>query len=70
MAKLISVSDDIYAALTSIKGEESYSKAIRALLAKRSNKADVMAYFGKGGVDPKMMKETKKLWSKWSEKYA
>ena len=70
MAKIISVSDDVYTALTKLKGKESYSKVIRKLVLKRTNKDEILSFFGKGGVDVKKVKSLGTLWRKWSEEYA
>lgn len=71
MSKLISVSDDVYETLTNLKNkEESYSKVIRNLITTKSNKEKILSFYGKGGVDTKKIEELKKIWKKWSEKYA
>ncbi|MBS3148355.1 hypothetical protein J4219_05705 [Candidatus Woesearchaeota archaeon] len=70
MARIISVSDDVYAHLTKLKGKESYSKAIRELIATKSNKEHILNFFGKGGVDAKKVKELDGSWRKWSEEFA
>jgi len=71
MSKLISVSDDVYAALKQKKGDESYSSAIRKLInPPSSNKEAVLRFYGKGGIDKEMIKEVQKAWKQWSEKYA
>jgi len=44
MARLITVSDEIYENLSRIKGKRSFSEIIRALLSKRSG--DVMRFAG------------------------
>jgi len=70
MAKIISVADDVYKELKRLKGKESYSKIIRKLFLRKTNKEEIMGFFGKGGVDPKKLKELDHLWRKWSEEYA
>jgi len=70
MSKLINVSDDVYKELSKIKGSGSYSIVITGLLRKKSNKEEVLKQFGKGDVDDRRMKELKKGWKNWSEKYA
>ena len=70
MSQLINVSDDVYDELTRLKGKESYSKVIRTLMVTTSNKEKVLALFGKGGIDEKVVKEVSHLWKQWSDKYA
>jgi len=70
MSKLINVSDDIYEQLNKLKDNESFSTTIRKLLLQRSNKEEILKRFGKGEIDEKRMKELKKGWKKWTEKYA
>lgn len=70
MSKLINISDEVYARLKAMKGSDSYSVVIKGLLSRKSNKEEVLKQFGKGGVDEKRMKELKKGWKKWSERYA
>lgn len=70
MSKLISVTDDIYNTLKKMKGEESYSSAIRKLIIPKSNKEAVLRFCGKGGIDEEKVKEARKAWNQWSEKYA
>ncbi len=70
MARIISVADDVYEELTSRKGkDESYSVVIRKVLGKRTNKDDILAFAGKGGVDERRVKELGKEWKKWSKQY-
>ncbi|MDO8642525.1 MAG: antitoxin VapB family protein [Candidatus Woesearchaeota archaeon] len=69
MSKLISVSDDVYTTLKEMKGEESYSVAIRKLFTPKSNKEKILSFYGKGGIDKEMIKEVQKSWKQWSEKY-
>ena len=69
MAKLVSISDDVYDALTRMKGSDSFSKVIRVLIEKTGNKEKVLSFFGKGGIDEKKIGELKPMWKKWSEKY-
>jgi len=70
MAKLISVADDVYNELSARKGKESFSAAIRKLMASRGNKERFLRSFGGGGVDERMVKKARGMWKKWSEKYA
>lgn len=69
MTEIISVSDDVYSALTKIKGKESYSFVIRKLLSENTNKESLLKFFGRGGIDKSKVKELNKGWKKWSEKY-
>lgn len=69
MSKLISVSNDIYAVLTQVKGKESYSKAIQKLISAQSNKDRLLSFIGKGGIDDKKMEKLNPLWRSWSKKY-
>ncbi len=70
MSKIISVSDEVYGRLKDLKKEESFTFAIKKLLSMRANKEEILEQFGKGGVDEKRMKEIKRGWKKWTEKYA
>ena len=71
MSKLINISDKTYGKLKSIKGkDESFTIVIENLLDKKTNTEEVLACAGKGGIDEKAMKDIKKEWSKWTEKYA
>lgn len=70
MAKLISVADDVYSALGKLKGNESFSVIIRSLLTSKSNQKQLLSYAGKGGIDEKRIKDVKKEWNKWAERYA
>ena len=70
MTKLISVADDVYAALTKLKGRESYSMIIRQLARKRTNKEQILELFGKGGIDETRVKELRGAWKRWSDRYA
>lgn len=69
MAKLINVSNDVYKALTDLKGEKSYSEVIRGFIESRSNKEQILKFFGKGGIDEKKIKELSSQWKKWSDAY-
>ena len=51
MSRIISISDDVYQILTRLKNKDSYSKIIRNLLSKETNKEKLLVFFGKGGVD-------------------
>ena len=70
MSKLINISDDVYEQLNRLKDNESFSIAIRKLLLQKSNKDAILKQFGKGDVDEKRMRELKKGWEKWTERYA
>ncbi len=70
MSQIISVSDDVYTELKRLKGKDSYSTVIRSLMIKKSNKENVLAFFGKGGIDEKKVKELSHLWKRWSGEYA
>ena len=70
MARLISVSDDVYKNLKRLKGQQSFSKVIISLLSKKTNKEKILDFFGKGGIDPTKVKELSSEWNKWSERYA
>ena len=70
MSKLINVSNEIYGKLSAIKGAESFSVVIENLLEKKSNKEKLLSFFGKGGIDEEAVKELRKGWKKWTEKYA
>jgi len=69
MSKIISVGDDVYKELTELKGSESYSRLIRKLLEKKSNKEKILKFAGSECVDEKKIKELKKGWKKWSGKF-
>jgi len=70
MSRLINVSDELYEKLRNMKGERSFTFVIMNLLGDKSNKEEVLKRFGKGDVDEKRMKELRRGWKKWSEKYA
>ena len=70
MAKLVSISNDVYENLSRLKGEESYSVVIRKLLRQRTNKEELLAFCGKGGVNPEKIKELGADWKRWSDRYA
>jgi predicted CopG family antitoxin len=70
MSKLINVSDEIYKKLSSMKGDESFSIVINKLLEKRSNKEEILKFAGKIEFDEENLKDLKKGWKRWSEKYA
>jgi len=69
MAKIISISNDVYESLTKMKGKNSYSVTIRKLIVNESNKDRLLEFFGKGGMDVKKIKELDKSWKKWTQKY-
>ena len=70
MSKLINVSDEIYKILYSLKGNESFSLAIKKLIETKSNKDFILSCAGKGSFSRERIKDVKKGWNKWSEKYA
>lgn len=73
MSKLINISDKTYAKLKSLKGEDkSFTIVIENLLEKKeeSNKEAILALAGKGSFDEEKLKDLKKGWKKWTEKYA
>ena len=67
MAKIISISDSVYDELKKLKGDESFSTIIKKLLKKKTNKKKILEFYGKGGVDKKLVKEID--WKSWSERY-
>lgn len=70
MSKLINVSDELYEKLKRMKGNDSYSVVIKELLSRKTNKDKILSLAGKGDFDEKRLKELKKGWKKWSERYA
>ncbi len=74
MARLINVADDVYEELTARKGkEDSYSTVIRkALGKKKAGKEGVLAFFERPavGFDEEALRETSKMWKRWTKKYA
>lgn len=70
MAKLISVSNEVYETLTKLKGENSYSETIKVLFAQKSNKQKLLSFFGRGGIDDKRMKQGEAVWKAWSKECA
>ena len=69
MAQIISVADDVYKTLKHMKGSHSYSEIIRGLISEKNNKAKILEFFGKGGINTEKIKDVHGLWNKWSEKY-
>ncbi|MDO8508866.1 MAG: antitoxin VapB family protein [Nanoarchaeota archaeon] len=69
MSKLINVSDDVYEKLSELKGKDSYTAVIKRLIEKKTNKERILEFAGKGGINVDEIKEIKKGWKKWSEKY-
>ena len=55
--------------MKTMKGERSYSQLIRNLIEKKGNKEEILKFVGKDFIDEDMIKELKKRWKKWSEKY-
>ena len=73
MTRLISVTDSVYAELSKLKGEKSFSKLLSALLHthSQSNKEAVLNLVGKIDlIDERKIKSLGSDWSKWSGKYA
>lgn len=70
MAKIISVSDDVFDVLKRMKGDKSYSVAIRKLIEKEKNKESVLSFFNKGGISESEMKNIKEEWKRWNKKSA
>jgi predicted CopG family antitoxin len=70
MSKLINISDELYRKLKGVKGNRSFTVVIEGLLKKRSNKDELLSFAGRIDFDERRMKELKKGWNKWSEKYA
>ena len=74
MSRLISVADDVYKELTARKGkEDSYSTVIRRTLGKKSTDKDALLGFFRGpaaGFNEEKLKESGKMWKKWTKKYA
>ena len=70
MSKLINISDDVYEKLRMMKAQQSYSEVLRMLLEKRSDKEAILACAGKKGIERNALKEIRKEWKKWSDKYA
>ncbi len=70
MSKLINVSDDVYKKLSLRKRDESFSIIIEKLMEKCSNKDALLACAGKGGIERGALKELRKEWKKWSDRYA
>lgn len=67
------ISNDVYNELKRIKGEESFSKVISNLLNKKNNGKDIAKYYGvlKGDKEySKIMKDLRKKWGEWTQKYA
>ena len=77
MSRLINISDEMYEKLTEEKGEESYSKAIKKLFERKSNKDDLIKFVNelrsrdikaKDLLDIKKVKEARKHWTSLSKK--
>ena len=69
MSQIVSLSNDVYNILTKMKGKNSYSEVIRKLIEKKTNKEQILEFFGKKEVNAQRIKEVDHLWKKWSEKY-
>ena len=73
MSKLINISNKTYEKLKEMKDEsESFTIVIEKLIEKKptSNKKEILKFAGKGSFDERKLKELKKGWKKWTEKYA
>ena len=70
MSKLINISDELYKRLYILKGNESFSVAIKKLIDRKSNKDLILSFAGSGSFNKERLKDIKKGWAKWSEKYA
>ena len=73
VVKVISIADGVYAELSRVKGERSFSQVILTLLKKQSvdGRAAALGLFGKKDlVDERKLRALEGEWRKWSEKYA
>ncbi|MDA3836716.1 MAG: hypothetical protein PF542_03770 [Nanoarchaeota archaeon] len=70
MTKIISISDEAYQRLSTIKGGDSFTKVILKIVKAHSNKEKILSFAGKKGIDENLLKKTKKDWNKWSKRYA
>ena len=72
MSKLINISNNLYDRLKAMKGDESFTIVIENLVEKKtkSNKEAILNCAGKSSFNDKRLKELKKGWGKWNEKYA
>ena len=74
MAKTLMISNEVYDTLKKIKGEDSFSKVISNLLDKRKNSGkNIAKYYGvlKGDKEYGLiMKDLRKKWGEWTQKYA
>ena len=72
MAKIVSLSEKAYMELSKIKKDKSFSEVVLELVekGKKSNKDEVLRFFGKDLIDEKAIKGLRKGWKKWSERYA
>ena len=70
MTKIISISDEAYEKLSLMKGQDSFTRIILKIIGSHSNKQKLLSFAGKGGIDEFKIKNLKKDWNKWSQKYA
>lgn len=70
MTKIISVSDEAYEKLSSIKGQDSFTKIILKIINETTNKERLLSFFGSNSLDEKKIQNLKEDWNKWSERYA
>ena len=70
MAKQIFISDEAYKILSEKKGEtDSFSKVILRELKHQSNVNEILKVIGKKKIDSSYLKNVKKEWKKWENKY-
>jgi predicted CopG family antitoxin len=73
MAKTLMISNEVYDALKSIKGEKSFSELIKTILPKRKkNGNDIAEMYGvlKGDKEYDKIKDiSTKKWGEWTKKY-
>ena len=68
------ISNDVYTELKRVKGEDSFGQVISELLSKRKNTGkNIAKYYGvlKGDKEyGRIMKDLRKKWGEWTQKYA
>jgi len=70
MAKQIFISDEAYKILLSNKGEyDSFSNVIVRKFKKSGNFKDVMKVAGKYKIDKNYLKEVRKKWKEWEQRF-
>ena len=69
MSKIISVSDDVYTRMRSMKMDKSFSELIMSLISSKGNKEKLLNFKGKDFIDENKIRELSKYWKKWKEKY-